>query len=231
MPFGPLYKHRLLIARRIAAKYSNKLFGKLNTVLQPRSLFSIKAGYHHAKTVEDHDARGSTDEWQPSVYKLAESAARQMTSPTILDVGCGSGFKLVERLGNYPTTGIEVDPTYTWLKQKYPDRNWLLFDTVLPETLKADIVICCDVIEHIKNPDDMMRFLAAIDFQLLILSTPERDRVAGRNDFGPPRNTAHYREWNQPEFHDYVSKWFVIREHPVFNDRSITQVTVCSKQA
>jgi hypothetical protein len=69
-----------------------------------------------------------------------------------------------------------------------------------------------------------------MNFDWLIISTPERDAVAGKNDYGPPRNTAHYREWNVAEFNEYVSRWFKIEEHHVFNDRSITQAVVCAKR-
>lgn len=223
------WKHRLHILLRITRKSIYRLLGSLNKRLQPRELFSIKPGYHHAATAESFDDTGGNDEFQRSVYALAASLAAQYNEPTIIDVGCGSAYKLIHMLGKYKTIGIEVEPTFSWLLNKYPHRKWLLYDPHNVTGLKADIVICSDVIEHLSNPDELMKFLSTINFSLLVLSTPERDEVCGRTDYGPPENTSHYREWNSAEFMSYVTKWFNVDEHYIYNDRSITQVLVCTK--
>ena len=228
MTTSPIWKHRLLILLRIGSKAFFRLLSNLNKRLQPGEFFAIKPGYHHARRAESFDPRGSSDEFQKSVYQLAQTIAQKFENPSILDVGCGSGYKLVHMLGNYDTTGIEVEPAYSWLLQKYPGRKWLEYQPSGMPRLEADVVICSDVIEHISNPDDMMNFLSHIAFTYLIISTPERDKIFGRNDFGPPENTSHYREWNSQEFTSYVSRWFEVLEHHIFDDKSICQVVVCS---
>jgi hypothetical protein len=230
MTTSPIWKHRFLILLRLARKAFYKSLGVFNKKLQPRQAFYIKAGYHHATTAETFDATGSTDEFQRTVYELASSIAETNNFKSVIDVGCGSAYKLIHMLGRYDTIGIEVEPAYGWLKQKYPDRHWILFNADGMTGLQSDLVICSDVIEHIANPNDMMNFLQSINFNLLVLSTPERDRIAGKSDYGPPENTSHYREWNTKEFELFVSNWFNIQEHHVFDDRSITQVVVCSKK-
>ena len=125
---------------------------------------------------------------------------------------------------------MEVSPTFEWLQKKYHGRNWLLFDTVQPESIQTDLIICADVIEHLSNPDDLLDFISEINFRQLIISTPERDRVAGKNDFGPPENTAHYREWNAIEFKNYLRHWFIVKEQQIFNTKSVTQVVICQKK-
>lgn len=228
--YNSTWKHRWAIVKRIAAKKFNRLWGNRNSSRQPHSFFFIKAGYHHATGAEQLDARLSTDEWQKEVYEIAARLASENSFHQILDVGCGSGYKLVHQLGHLDTTGIEVDPTYSWLKQKYPDRNWLLFDSVVPGDLKTDLVICADVIEHLPNPDDLLDFLSDIDFRMAIISTPERDAVASRMDFGPPENTAHYREWNAVEFKNYLRTRFAVKEQQIIQSKSVTQVVICQKK-
>lgn len=223
------WKHRLLIAQRIFSKTFFKALGPINTRLQPEELFDVKPGYHHAGSAESFIAVNSDDEYQRSVYKLAGDLASAMNNPTILDVGCGSGSKLINMLGNYSTVGIEIEPTYSWLVKTYPKRKWLLYDPVATRGIQADIVICADVIEHISNPDELMIFLNTLQFKYLVISTPERDRIFGTNDYGPPQNTFHYREWNAEEFAKYISRWFVIHQQYVFDDKSITQAIVCSR--
>ena len=201
----------------------------MNRSIQPEEIYSIKQGYHHAKVAAQFDDTMNTDEWQREVYVHVAAFMKKNNFNSIIDVGCGSAFKLVQILGEFDTTGIEIDPTFSWLQKKYPERKWLRFNEINPSELKCDAVICSDVIEHIKNPDQLMKFLASINFQKLIISTPERDLIAGKNDFGPPRNTAHYREWNAPEFLNYVSKLFTVEEQIILNDKSITQMLICKK--
>lgn len=204
--------------------------GRRNSHIQPVSFFSIKPGYHHARFAEQLNATQSTDEWQKEVYQLANDIASENKYTAILDVGCGSGYKLVTILGQFNTVGIEVNPTFEWLQKKYPHKSWLLFDTAQPANIKTDMVICADVIEHIVNPDDLLDFISEIDFKQLVISTPERDAVAGKNDYGPPENTAHFREWNAIEFRNYLRQWFIIKEQKIYNTKSVTQVVICEKK-
>lgn len=229
--YNSTWKHRWAILQRIAAKKFYRLFGNRNTSRQPHSFFFIKAGYHHAVHAEQLDARNSTDEWQKEVYDLAARLAKDNDCSSVLDVGCGSGYKLVHQLGHLDTTGIEVNPTYSFLLNTYPDRKWLLFDSVEPANLQTDMVVCADVIEHLQNPDDLLDFLSDINFRLLVISTPERDQVAGKMDFGPPENTAHYREWNAVEFKNYLRTRFVVIDQQIIQSKSVTQVVICQKKA
>lgn len=224
------WEHRWAILKRIAAKKIYRLLGKTNLSLQPQVFFDIKPGYRHASSAEQFDARGSTDEWQKEVYELAAEKIKEINGSCVIDVGCGSGYKLVHVLGDYRTLGIEVSPGFDGLREKYPEREWLLFDKAEPAKLKADLVICANVIEHLYNPDDLLDFIEDIDFHLLIISTSERDRQAGINDFGPPGNTSHYREWNAVEFKNYLRRWFVVKDQVIFTTKSITQVVICEKK-
>jgi len=149
----------------------------------------------------------------------------------VIDFGCGSGFKLITYLGCYNTIGYEVESNILSLNNKYPSRNWKKSD--FSECLvQSDVIICSDVIEHMINPDDLMNYFCKQKFEYLILSTPERDLVYAKTDpenYGPPRNKAHQREWNKQEFYRYVSKYFNIVEHKITNIEQSTQMVVCKK--
>lgn len=221
-------QHITRIASRLGQKKLFSLIGPLNKTIQPHQRYAIKKGYHHARSATSFNDTSNTDQWQKSVYELAAQYMHQENYHSVIDTGCGSAYKLVHLLGQYYTTGIEVEPTFSWLKQHYPQRNWLLFNTTNPANLTADLVICSDVIEHLQDPDKLLRFLSSIQFKKLLISTPERNAVAGTNDYGPPENTAHYREWNAAEFYQYVSGFFKIEKQLVLDDRSVTQVVICS---
>jgi SAM-dependent methyltransferase len=221
--------HIFAVASRLTRKRLFRVFGRLNKKLQPIARFGIKPGYHHSGRAASFNDTANKDEWQREVYEYALQCMRNESFRSVIDVGCGSAYKLVNMFGGYNTTGIEVEPTFTWLKTNYPEKNWLLFNDVRPETLQADLVICSDVIEHVANPDELLQFLQRIDARCYVLSTPERDAVAGKNDYGPPENTAHYREWNAQEFRNYASQWFNITDQRIFSSKSTTQLLNCKK--
>ncbi len=222
-----VFRHRLRILQRIGTKAFFRLLGPLNRSLQPEARFGVKSGYHHATQAEDFNAVGAGEEWQKEVYELAAAVLEKSGGRSVIDIGCGSGFKLLKHFQHLETTGIEVEPTVSWLRNTYPDRNWLRFGSFDPATLEADLLICADVIEHLANPDDLMAFIGKIRFRTLVLSTPERDAVAGKADFGPPENTCHFREWNATEFRKYISQFLEVEDQQIFHGKSTTQVVIC----
>ena len=227
MPETNHLNHRLLVLQRILLHNFYRLLGSFNTRLQPLQHFSIKAGYHDADRAESFDDRQNMDEWQLSVYETALSVLKEINGKTIIDVGCGSAYKLMHLFGSYETIGVELKETCDWLDKKYPGKKWMPFEVAKKSQLKADLIICSDVIEHLKNPDELMEFLKGISCSCLVMSTPERDLVRGNRDFGPPENPSHYREWNETEFYHYVSKWFHVKTQIITKDKSVSQVVIC----
>lgn len=187
--------------------------------------------FYRSRTEFRHfDDTAKKDEWQLEVYLHALGLMIKHKYNRIIDVGCGSGFKLVNYLGQYDALGIEVDATYQFLKSKYPDGQWMSVDEAKQTPLKADVVICADVIEHVLNPDQVADFLKGIQFQHLIISTPARELIYKpwqRAYWGPPANPHHVREWTRKEFYRYLSRHFDVQEHRVTNYEQATQMAVC----
>jgi hypothetical protein len=228
MPGKNTFRHRRLVVRRILLAGIHSLLGSFNIYFSPESFFGIKKGYHHARFTEVFDDKLNKDEWQRNVYESCFSLMKKINGKSITDVGCGSAYKLMAMFGNYDTMGIELEETFNWLQNKYPERKWLSFKNTDPSKLESDLVICSDVVEHVKNPDELMDFLKKMKFRQLVISTPERDSIRGKRDFGPPENTSHYREWNKEEFKNYVSAWFRVNEQMITKDKSTSQILCCS---
>jgi hypothetical protein len=173
-----------------------------------------------------HDDANYTDEGQKEVYEFCRNFMKENNLKKVIDVGCGSGYKLVKYLSDdFETLGIETEPCYSLLLKKYPQNNWSLsgeaeksFDY---STVKdSDVVLCCDVIEHIVNPDDLIKYLLSFTCKYYIISTPCREILCkhpkfssfyGRSWNGPPRNSCHVREWTMNEFKLYLSNTFNIK--------------------
>jgi ubiquinone/menaquinone biosynthesis C-methylase UbiE len=201
----------------------------LAPLLGRKSLHGIAPGYRHRSDIRYFDDTENADEWQREVYHTARQIMWENGLKTVCDVGCGSGYKLVHILGEFETTGIDLPETISRVRQRYPERHWLSgsFDSLVPPD--ADLVICADVIEHVADPDALMRFLASSGARWIILSTPDRDLVYGGTGlcrFGPPGNLAHVREWTMQEFHAYTSRFFDVARHEITNQEQATQMIV-----
>ena len=172
---------------------------------------------------EAFDDTPNTDLWQNDVYELAHQLALAYGLGTVLDIGCGSGFKLLKFFSQFYTTGVEVDPTLSWLKETYPDRLWLPPDEVV---LPYSLVICADVIEHVADPDALLESIKRARPKRIVISTPDRSML-NCDQNGPPRNLAHRVEWSFSEFSLYMNDHFNVISHYIANEEQCTQVAVC----
>lgn len=190
------------------------------------SNYNIIDGYNHRTKYNHFDDMPNEDGWQKEVYLLAKSIMHKYGLEKIADVGCGSGYKLINYFPvGFETVGYEIEPTFSKLKEKYPDRVWREsdFDST-PE--EADLVICSDVIEHVIDPDKLCEYLKKFNAQYYVISTPERDMVYGGTHYGPPANPTHVREWNSQEFKDYMESQFYVISHQITNRAQWTQAVI-----
>lgn len=190
--------------------------------------YKIKPGYIHRENISLFDDSHNSDQWQYEVYQLAYTIAKIIPKKPVLDIGCGSGYKLINIFNDFDTLGVELKFSYDILVEKYPNKKWEL-KTPIPPNDTFGIVILSDVIEHIIDPDDMISYINLINFDYLIISTPNRDDTRLSQD-GPPNNESHVREWSFNEFHQYLSQYFNIVNHFVINKEQKTQCAICTKK-
>lgn len=134
--------------------------------------------------------------WQPDVYALAAAFARAAGVTTLVDVGCGRAEKALAT--GLKVAGIDHGPNVA----RAIDAGALVRDRDLEKGLQYDgvlsnaVVVCADVIEHLRDPRPLLRDLAASP--VLLLSTPDRTLVRHADDqLGPPANACHVREWDE----------------------------------
>lgn len=165
----------------------------------------------------------SSNYYQHSVYTEAVRRARERFGKdfSVIDVGCGSGNKLVSLVAPFTknTTGVDQEFIIEKARSLHPDMTWFVNDlsdpaTSLHEGSKYDLVICSDVIEHLVDPDVLLSKIKDVmhSRSLLVLSTPERDILRGKDSIMTP-HPEHIREWNTAELRDYLqSEGFVVEE-------------------
>jgi SAM-dependent methyltransferase len=160
------------------------------------------------------------DEWQDEVYAYARRLARRHRLKSVLDLGTGSGFKLMKHFPNLKTLGIDEPPTVEYLRKKYPKRGWEGIGEPRPG---YELLICADVIEHLPDPDVIIDYIRACAPRMIVFSTPDRSLLDRRFFGGPPENESHCREWTKGEFANYLGKNFAILEHFISHPVHATQ--------
>ncbi len=165
------------------------------------------------------------DEWQNEVYHFASDIIQKNNFNSIIDYGCGSGFKLLKYFKDYNYLGLDLKNTINLINKE----NFICIEDLDFNTLrnKYDITICADVIEHVKNPDIILNNIKKINSKFVIFSTPDRGILYNNNDqlfSGPPRNISHIREWTFEEFKKYIIKNnFEVIDHFISNKKQSTQ--------
>jgi len=162
------------------------------------------------------------------VYKFCRKLVKEEKLKSVLDIGCGTGIKLMKLI--YPVCdevyGIDQQGIIQYCRKMYGLETFLADDIENPTLSlkkKFDLIICADVIEHILNPDNLLSYIRKFchNNTYIVISTPERDILRGREcDFSPKK--THIREWNIKEFRHYLeSRKFNILCHKLIKSFKI----------
>jgi SAM-dependent methyltransferase len=173
--------------------------------------YGIRDGYVHRDEPDYYhdDASARQDiTWQPDVYRDAARIAIRLGAERIIDIGSGDGLKLVALHPGFAITGIDFGANLGVVRSRYPFGQWLEHDLdrdeplpLTPADLTGAVVVCSDVIEHLRHPDRLLAKLSAAleHCAAIVLSTPERALTWGEDHAGPPPNPCHVREWTIDE--------------------------------
>jgi|Napbiome12C3dose_1001474.scaffolds.fasta_scaffold00006_9 SAM-dependent methyltransferase len=153
--------------------------------------------------------------WQEKIYDLAYFLGKRFGKKYIIDIGAGNGQKLRPFVNDFKITAIDFGENLDLLKASIPNQKIIRFDLEKglpkfnPNTLEDTIIICADVLEHIKDPHQLLKQLAKLSYTcaFLLISTPDRDKYRGEEHNGPSPNPAHIREWSFDEFNRLLNEY------------------------
>lgn len=172
-------------------------------------------------------------EFQLATYTTAMEIVKEKgTDCSVIDIGCGEASKLHRYIEPFCSAiaGWDRHEEIEFCKSEYPKQQWFECDLEeCPKTIvSADVVICADVIEHIKNIDSIFfRIVASMNpGGICILSTPNIDTVIDE----VKQNEQHCNAWNLKSFCEVIESYGLdiieCKEHDeIFNYKSI--VCVC----
>ena len=210
---------------------TSRLIRGLTRSLYQSAQFEIKRGYTHRTTVVPHDDRGYEDSFQREVYQRAAYLMQEHHWQTVLDIGCGSGYKLAHYLGHFDATGVDFSPAIDQAMVDHPQHTWINAEDFIAAHHQADMIICADVLEHVEDPDAFIKSVISVrGWKCILISTPERNKRRGRLHYGPPPNPAHYREWSMPELKRFIQRYSPVHTIEMINEQQATQLVTCMKE-
>lgn len=156
--------------------------------------------------------------------KTTKSLVNGLKVSNILEVGCGEGYitNFINQLKpDARILGTDIDRTIlNQARGLYPN---LKFDTADAENLPFesstfDLVVACEVLEHLENPQKAMKEIARVSSKYGLFSIPAEPlwrilnalRGAYLKDFG--NTPGHINHWRPSRFQQLVSDEFKILE-------------------
>ena len=140
-----------------------------------------------------------------------EFAIRHISDRDVLDVGCGEGYGSYMMIGAAKSVmGVDISKTAIEHAQKMYESTELHYQVAdvakLPfEDNKFTAGVCFEVIEHIENPEDLLKEAERVigPKGLFIVSTPN-----GAVRRSSQKNRFHVKEFNIREFKGMLEKQF-----------------------
>ena len=146
---------------------------------------------------------------------------------TIHEIGCGEGFRVMRwnkeglsaRGSDFSSQIIKFENANA--KEQNLDMD--LFEVrsvydLTPENDGADLIVCCEVLEHLEFPEQALHALQKVFSQRLILSVPREpiwctlNLVRGKYIPKLGNTPGHIQHWSKRAFIQLVSKYFKVIE-------------------
>ena len=156
-----------------------------------------------------------------------DSLIKKVNPNSIHEVGCGEGYWVLKwseqgifvRGSDFSNKVIDLAKSNATEKNLSIDifKACSIYD-LNPEQDSAELVVCCEVLEHLERPIDGLIALRSIASPYLIISVPREPLWSALNivrgkyltDFG--NTPGHIQRWSQQAFIDLVSRYFDILE-------------------
>ncbi|POU77314.1 methyltransferase type 11 [Leclercia sp. LSNIH6] len=146
---------------------------------------------------------------------------------TIHEVGCGEGF-WVNKWNSQGLRAVGSDFSYEVISLAQEnaanaglDSNVFSAKSIYdlkPETDSADLIVCCEVMEHLEDPDRAMKVLQSLVKNYLIISVPREpvwcvlNMARGKYLKNLGNTPGHIQHWSKRAFVTFTGRYFKVIE-------------------
>ncbi|GAA5525682.1 tRNA 5-carboxymethoxyuridine methyltransferase [Microbulbifer aestuariivivens] len=187
-----------------------------------------ESGIVVGNTFDKYSSRNPIVKWMMGGFDSALSDLVEKASPeTINEVGCGEGYWVLRWLEQgLLARGCDFSKIVIDIARKNALDAGIsdsIFEPVSIYDLSedrdsADLIVCCEVLEHLENPDIGMQALQRVVRKNLIISVPQEPIWCALNlargkyisRFG--NTPGHIQHWSRKSFIKFVSKYFIVDE-------------------
>ena len=154
------------------------------------------------------------------LYNVVDSVSGY-ESKKVIDIGCGEGF-IIKSLSlnfnyHFNACDVNIDAAKS-AKKLNPDITVFVADiNSLPmRDREYDLVICCEVLEHLQKPQRALEEIKRISTGLILLSVPYEpyfslmNFLTGKNLRRFGNDLDHFQKWSKKEFAEVLMKDFEI---------------------
>lgn len=172
---------------------------------------SIPVGNHYPK----YQTRNPIARWLVNGFLDSFRALSRATGARdVLEVGCGEGHlsAILARDGR-AVRGIDISPAVIAQARAHPDNqaNGARFEVgsvydLTPDSDAAELVVCCEVLEHLEDPHRALSILARLARPHLLVSVPREpiwrilNMARGRYLADLGNTPGHVQHWSQRRF-------------------------------
>ena len=160
-------------------------------------------------------------------FKSFDELTQCQSDSNVFEVGCGEGY-LSRRLASKGcnVTAIDVEEDVISLAQKNPLSDELgvvfyessIYDLHKDQLREYDLVVCCEVLEHLETPEEGLQALLNSGARSLVLSVPREPiwhimNMARLRYLKALGNTpGHINHWSFKKFYHLVERYFIIEK-------------------
>lgn len=179
-------------------------------------------------TYDKYGSRNPVVKWLMRGFHNAIDELVTLAKPVaIYEVGCGEGYWVARwHAAGYEVRGCDVSPEVVALARENTARLQLppetfevrsIFDVERPRS-PEELVVCCEVLEHIDDPDRGLQALQGIAGGYLVLSVPREpiwrvlNMLRGKYLTRLGNTPGHIQHWSRESFQQWVGARFEIVE-------------------
>ncbi len=177
---------------------------------------------------DKYGSRNPVVRWLMSGFNDSLSELVEMVTPkTIHEIGCGEGYWVIKWCQQgIPARGSDFSSLVIRLARENAELHNLapsIFKSCSIYDLKAgedgaDLVVCCEVLEHLDNPESGLQALQRVVQNYLIVSVPREplwcslNLIRGKYLRTKGNTPGHIQHWSKKTFIRFLSGYFQVLE-------------------